>query len=105
MVLVIVAAVLLGRFRLNDNLFSAVLTMVIDADETTRFTWTFIADSVLGAGLAIAAVLPDQPVRRHHRGVGRPAPGRVRDGAADRPGAAAEPVADRRRCPDSSLHG
>jgi signal transduction histidine kinase len=87
MVLVFVAAVLLGRFRLNgsrrtllkfgavfvlavDNLFSAGLTMVIDADETTRFTWTVIADGVLGAGLlAMAAVLPDRPVRQRARGV------------------------------------
>ena len=87
MVLVFVAAVLLGRFRLNgsrrtllkfggvfvlavDNLFSAALTMLVNLEETIRFTWTFTADGVLGAGLlALAAVLPDEPVRQRARGV------------------------------------
>jgi signal transduction histidine kinase len=83
MVLIFIAAVLLGRFRLNgsrrtllkfaavailalDNLFSAVLTMSVESVAGGGFaTWTFAADGVVGAMLlAVAAVLPDRPVRR-----------------------------------------
>jgi signal transduction histidine kinase len=88
MVLVFIAAVLLGRFRLNgsrrtllkfaavvilalDNLYSAVLTMTVDTVSTGGFaTWTFAADGVVGSLLlAVAAWLPDQPVRRRARGL------------------------------------
>jgi hypothetical protein len=83
MVLIFIAAVLLGRFRLNqsrrtllklgavlvlvlDNLFSAVLTATVDSVSDGAFaTWAFVGNSLLGAGLlAVAAVLPDKPVRR-----------------------------------------
>jgi signal transduction histidine kinase len=83
MVLIFIAAVLLGRFRLHgsrrtllklaavsilalDNLFSAVLTMVVDSVASGGFaTWTFAADGVVGSLLlAIAALLPDRRVRR-----------------------------------------
>jgi hypothetical protein len=86
MVLVFVAAVLLGRFRLNgsrrtlfklvavtllalDNLYSAVLTVVVDSVSSGGFaTWTFMADGVIGALLlAGAAVLPDRRVRQRGR--------------------------------------
>jgi signal transduction histidine kinase len=86
MVLIFIAAVLLGRFRLNssrrtllklaavailaaDNLFSAILTMSVDSVASGGFaTWTFAADGVVGALLlAVAATLPDQPVRRKAR--------------------------------------
>ena len=88
MVLIFIAAVLLGRFRLNgsrrtllkfaavvilalDNLYSAVLTMAVDSVSTGGFaTWTFAADGVVGSLLlAVAAWLPDQRVRRRTRGV------------------------------------
>src|SRR5688572_9765226 len=88
MVLIFIAAVLLGRFRLNgsrrtllkfaavailalDNLYSAVLTMVIDSVSSGGFaTWTFAADGVVGSMLlAVAALLPDQHVRQKGRGV------------------------------------
>jgi len=88
MVLIFIAAVLLGRFRLNgsrrtllkfaavvilalDNLYSAVLTIAIDSVSTGGFaTWTFAADGVVGSVLlAVAALLPDQPVRERTRGV------------------------------------
>jgi signal transduction histidine kinase len=88
MVLIFIAAVLLGRFRLNgsrrtllkfaavvilalDNLYSAVLTMVVESVSTGGFaTWTFAADGVVGSLLlAVAALLPDQLVRRRARGL------------------------------------
>ena len=88
MVLIFIAAVLLGRFRLNgsrrtllkfaavvilavDNLYSAVLTMVVSSVSSGGFaTWTFAADGVVGSLLlAFAALLPDQRVRRRTRGV------------------------------------
>jgi signal transduction histidine kinase len=88
MVLIFIAAVLLGRFRLNgsrrtllkfaavvilalDNLYSAVLTMVVSSISSGGFaTWNFAADGVVGAVLlAVAALLPDQRVRRRARGV------------------------------------
>ena len=88
MVLIFIAAVLLGRFRLNgsrrtllkfaavvilalDNLYSAALTMAVDSVSTGGFaTWTFAADGVVGSLLlAVAAWLPDQRVRRRARGV------------------------------------
>src|SRR5688572_4723799 len=67
MVLIFIAAVLLGRFRLNgsrrtllkfaavvilalDNLYSAVLTMAVESVSTGGFaTWTFAADGVVGS--------------------------------------------------------
>jgi signal transduction histidine kinase len=83
MVLIFIAAVLLGRFRLNqsrrtllklgavivlalDNLFSAVLTARADSVTEGAFaTWAFVGNSLLGAGLlAVAAVLPDKLVAR-----------------------------------------
>ena len=86
MVLIFVAAVLLGRFRLNrsrrtllkfgaivvlvlDNLFSAVLTMSVDSVASGRFaTWAFAGDAMIGAALlAGAALLPDRPVRESRR--------------------------------------
>jgi hypothetical protein len=86
MVLIFIAAVLLGRFRLNgsrrtllkfaavvilalDNLFSAVLTMSVESVASGGFaTWTFAADGVVGAMLlAVAAVLPDELVRERGR--------------------------------------
>ena len=79
MVLVFIAAVLLGRFRLNgsrrtllkfgavvvlvlDNLLSAVLTASVDAVGGGGFqTWTFAGNGLLGAALlAGAALLPDK---------------------------------------------
>jgi signal transduction histidine kinase len=88
MVLVFIAAVLFGRFRLNgsrrtllkfaavvilavDNLYSAVLTMAVDSVSAGGFaTWTFAADGVVGSLLlAVAAWLPDQRVRQRGRGV------------------------------------
>jgi signal transduction histidine kinase len=88
MVLIFIAAVLLGRFRLNgsrrtllkfaavvilalDNLYSAVLTMAVESVSTGGFaTWTFAADGVVGSLLlAVAALLPDRRVRRRTRGV------------------------------------
>jgi signal transduction histidine kinase len=88
MVLIFIAAVLLGRFRLNssrrtllkfaavvilalDNLYSAVLTMTIDSVSAGGFaTWTFAVDGVVGSMLlAVAAILPDQSVRRRTRGL------------------------------------
>jgi signal transduction histidine kinase len=49
-----------------DNLFSAVLTATVDSISEGAFaTWAFVGNSLLGAGLlAVAAVLPDKPVRR-----------------------------------------
>jgi signal transduction histidine kinase len=86
MVLIFIAAVLLGRFRLNgsrrtllklaaviilalDNLFSAVLTMAVESVSSGGFaTWTFAADGVVGSLLlAVAATLPDRPVRSRGR--------------------------------------
>jgi signal transduction histidine kinase len=85
MVLVFVAAVLLGRFRLIrsrrtllkfsamlvlalDSLISAVLTIVLDTLATGFATWTFAISGLLGAGLlAFAALLPDRPVVRQGR--------------------------------------
>ncbi len=83
MVLVFIAAVLLGRFRLNgsrrtllkfgavvvlalDNLMSAVLTASVDAVSSSSFeTWTFALNGLVGAALlAGAALLPDRPVAR-----------------------------------------
>jgi signal transduction histidine kinase len=88
LVLVFVAAVLLGRFRLNgsrrtllkfgavcllalDNLCSTVLTTVVDSVSDGAFsTWATAGNSVLGAALlAAAAVLPDRPVQDERRGV------------------------------------
>jgi signal transduction histidine kinase len=81
MVLIFIAAVLMGRFRLNgsrrtllklaaviilvlDNLSSVVYTVSVDAPLSNGFaTWAFAAHGVIGATLlAIAAVLPDRPV-------------------------------------------
>ena len=86
MVLIFIAAVLLGRFRLHgsrrtllklaavlvlalDNLYSAGLTMFVDSVAGEGFaTWTFAGDGVVGALLlAIAATLPDERVRRPGR--------------------------------------
>jgi len=88
MVLVFIAAVLLGRFRFTDsrrtllkfaavvilafdNLYSAVLTMTVDSVSTSGFsTWTFALDGVVGSFLlAVAALMPDRPVRRRAGGV------------------------------------
>lgn len=89
MVLIFVAAVLLGRFRLNgsrrtllkfmavlllslDNLYSAALTIAVDSVSEGGFaTWSFAADGALGAALlATAALLPDRPVQQPRRAVG-----------------------------------
>jgi signal transduction histidine kinase len=86
MVLIFIAAVLLGRFRLNrsrrtllklaavvilvlDNLSSAIYTVAVDAPSSNGFaTWAFAAHGVIGASLlAVAAVLPDRPVRDRRR--------------------------------------
>jgi signal transduction histidine kinase len=88
MVLIFIAAVLLGRFRFTgssrtlfkfaavvilafDNLYSAVLTMTVASVSAGGFaTWTFAADGVLGAFLlAVGALMPDRPVRHGARGV------------------------------------
>jgi signal transduction histidine kinase len=88
MVLIFVAAVLLGRFRLNasrrtllkfvavlllalDNLYSAVLTIAVDSVAVGGFaTWSFAADGALGAALlATAALLPDKPVPRQRNAI------------------------------------
>jgi hypothetical protein len=81
MVLIFIAAVLMGRFRLNgsrrtllklsaviilvlDNLSSAIYTVSVDAPSSNGFaTWAFASHGVIGATLlAVAAVLPDRPV-------------------------------------------
>jgi signal transduction histidine kinase len=86
MVLIFIAAVLLGRFRLFgsrrtlfklaavivlvlDNLASAIYTITIDDVSSNGFsTWAFASNGLLGAGLlAVAATLPDRPVRRRDR--------------------------------------
>ena len=86
MVLIFIAAVLLGRFRLNgsrrtllklaaviilvlDNLSSAIYTVALDAPSSNGFaTWAFAAHGVIGATLlAVAAVLPDRPVGDRRR--------------------------------------
>jgi signal transduction histidine kinase len=82
MVLIFIAAVLLGRFRLNrsrrtllklgavvvlvlDNLFSAILTASVNSVAGGFGTWAFAGNGFLGAALlATAAVLPDRPVRQ-----------------------------------------
>jgi signal transduction histidine kinase len=86
MVLIFIAAVLLGRFRLNgsrrtllklaaviilvlDNLSSAIYTVAVDAPSSNGFaTWAFASHGVIGATLlAVAAVLPDRPVSDRRR--------------------------------------
>ena len=86
MVLIFIAAVLMGRFRLNgsrrtllklsavvilvlDNLSSAIYTVSVDEPSSNGFaTWAFAAHGVIGATLlAVAAVLPDRPVRDRRR--------------------------------------
>jgi signal transduction histidine kinase len=86
MVLIFIAAVLLGRFRLNgsrrtllklsaviilvlDNLSSAIYTVAVDAASSNGFaTWAFAAHGVIGSVLlAVAAVLPDRPVADRDR--------------------------------------
>jgi signal transduction histidine kinase len=86
MVLILVAAVLLGRFRLNgsrrtllklaavivlvlDNLASAIFTITVDQVSSSGFsTWAFAAHGVLGSFLLLlAAVLPDRLVRQRKR--------------------------------------
>ena len=86
MVLIFIAAVLLGRFRLNgsrrtllklaaviilvlDNLSSAIYTVALDAPSSNGFaTWAFAAHGVIGATLlAVAALLPDHPVGDRRR--------------------------------------
>jgi len=85
MVLVFVAAVLLGRFRLHrslrtllkfaallilalENLISAVMTIALDRVALGFATWTFAASGLLGAGLlAFASLTPDRPVVRRGR--------------------------------------
>ncbi len=88
LVLIFIAAVLLGRFRLNqsrrtllkfgavlllalDNLFSAGLTIVVDSiSDGTFSTWATAGNSMIGAMLlAAAAVLPDRPIRDARRAV------------------------------------
>jgi signal transduction histidine kinase len=83
MALIFVAAVLFGRFRLNsslrtllkfaallilglENLVSAALTIALDSVEATNFVaWAFAFAGLLGAALlAVAALLPDRPIRR-----------------------------------------
>jgi signal transduction histidine kinase len=80
LVLIFIAAVLLGRFRLNgsrrtllkfgavtllalDNLFSAGLTVVVNSISDGAFsTWATAGNSAIGAMLlAAAALLPDRP--------------------------------------------
>jgi signal transduction histidine kinase len=89
LVLIFIAAVLLGRFRLNgsrrtllkfgavlllalDNLFSAGLTVVVSSISDGAFsTWATAGNAVLGGVLlAAAGVLPDQQVRGERRAVG-----------------------------------
>ena len=85
MVLVFVAAVLLGRFRLHrslrtllkfaallilalENLISAVMTIALDRVALGFATWTFAASGLLGAALlAFASLTPDRPVVRRGR--------------------------------------
>jgi signal transduction histidine kinase len=88
LVLIFIAAVLLGRFRLNasrrtllkvgavlllalDNLFSATLTVVVDSISDGAFsTWATAGNSMLGAVLlAAAAVLPDRPIGAGRRAI------------------------------------
>ena len=88
MVLIFIAAVLLGRFRLFgsrrtlfklaaviilslDNLASAIYTITIDDVSSNGFsTWAPAANGILGAVLlAVAATLPDRPVRQREREV------------------------------------
>ena len=83
-----IAAVLLGRFRLNgsrrtllkfgavfllalDNFFGAVLTISVDSISEAAFaTWANAGNAVIGALLlAAAAMLPDHVVRDGRRGV------------------------------------
>jgi signal transduction histidine kinase len=88
MVLVFVAAVLLGRFRLHgslrtllkfaamlilalENLISAALTVALDIEDIGFAAWAFAIAGLLGAGvLAAAALLPDRTVRRRGRALG-----------------------------------
>jgi signal transduction histidine kinase len=88
LVLTFIAAVLLGRFRLNgsrrtllkfgavfllalDNFFGAVLTIVVDSIAEGAFaTWAAAGNAVIGALLlAAAATMPDQQVHDGRRGV------------------------------------
>ena len=88
LVLIFIAAVLLGRFRLNqslrtllkfgavlllalDNLFSAGLTIIVDSISDGAFsTWATAGNSMIGAALlAAAAVLPDRPIGDSGRAV------------------------------------
>jgi signal transduction histidine kinase len=88
LVLTFIAAVLLGRFRLNgsrrtllkfgavfllalDNFFGAVLTIVVDSIAEGAFaTWAAAGNAVIGALLlAAAAMLPDHQVNNGRRGV------------------------------------
>ena len=88
LVLVFIAAVLLGRFRLNasrrtllklgavcvlalDNLYTTVLTIAVDSISDGAFsTWTTTGNAVIGGALlAAAALLPDRPIRNRTRAV------------------------------------
>jgi signal transduction histidine kinase len=88
LVLVFIAAVLLGRFRLHgsrrtllkfgavfllalDNVFSAGLTVVVDSISDGAFpTWATTGNSAIGALLlAAAALLPDRPIQPGRRAV------------------------------------
>jgi signal transduction histidine kinase len=84
MALIFVAAVLFGRFRLNnslrtllkfaamfvlavENLVSVALTIALESTATSFVAWAFAFAGVLGAALlAVAALMPDRPIR--HRG-------------------------------------
>jgi signal transduction histidine kinase len=85
MVLVFVAAVLVGRFRLHgslrtlikfaamvilalENLTSAGITITHDTEETGFAAWAFALAGLLGAGLlVVAALLRDRTVRNRDR--------------------------------------
>jgi signal transduction histidine kinase len=88
LVLVFIAAVLLGRFRLNasrrtllklgavcvlalDNLYTTILTIAVDSISDGAFsTWATTGNAVIGAAvLAAAALLPDRPIRDRTRAV------------------------------------
>ena len=123
MVLIFIAAVLLGRFRLNgsrrtllkftavailalDNLYSAVLTMAIDSVSTGGFaTWTFAADGVVGSDAARGRRAAAGPAREatHPRRADRPRHEHRRAGGGDRLDGAARrspPERVRRRARD-----